>query len=210
MFIVKGISEMSNTEVSIPASFKEVLREKVLAAYVDMIPKEQLDALIYSEVDAWFNTPQLTTIEQTRITVANPAYDPKASSAYSAGNKTLTRDCLVFGSKMTPFRHMVWTTLHEHFKPVFNGIVNDSEEKLSGDLREWLKTSAADSINSTGKALFTSLAMGMSATMLNAAMQQAITSSHFSLTAALNAAGVRSDVANNLPTANPPFVPPSV
>jgi hypothetical protein len=190
-----------SSNISIPVDMKEFLRQKILGAYMEVIPKDRLDELIETEVRNFFETEQLLTVQETQIAVDNPSYDPKSYRS----DRTLKRDCLTFGSKMTPFRQLVWSTLHQHLQPVLSAILADNQSKLNKDLGEWVTEIASPVVADTNKATFTYLATSMSSMMLRNAMQNAITTSHNNMQAALMHVGINSAAIDSIP---PPIVPP--
>ena len=61
---------MSNSDLAIanlPQTFRETLREKVMAATLDLIPKEVLDGYISREITAFFESEELLTVKETEV-----------------------------------------------------------------------------------------------------------------------------------------------
>lgn len=191
---------MSN-DVALPSQFKDVIRERILSAFMDLIPKEKIDELVELEIKAFFETEQLLTVTQTTIEVDNPKYEP---GSYGYGNdKKIKRDALVLGSKMTPFRQLVWTTLHTALAPQLLAIINDENSALKLDLQEWMHEKAKPDLNVSNKDLFNTMATGMATMLLRNTMMDAASSAHMTLTAAFSNAGLNM---NNMPGM---FVPPA-
>lgn len=191
---------MSN-DVALPSQFKDVIRERILSAFMDLIPKEKIDELVEIEIKAFFETEQLLTVTQTTIEVDNPKYE---SGSYGYGNdKKIKRDALVLGSKMTPFRQLVWTTLHTELAPQLLAIINDENSALKLDLQEWMYEKAKPDLNVSNKDLFNTMATGMATMLLRNTMMDAASSAHMTLTSAFQNAGLNM---NNMPGM---FVPPA-
>lgn len=191
---------MSN-EVALPSQFKDVIRERILSAFMDLIPKEKIDELVELEIKAFFETDQLLTVTQTTIEVDNPKYE---AGSYGYGNdKRIKRDAMVLGSKMTPFRQMVWATLHTALAPQLLAIINDEGSELRVSLQEWLTEKAKPDLNVANKDLFNTMAMGMVAMLLRNCVMDAASSAHMTMTSAFQNAGLNM---NNMPGM---FVPPA-
>lgn len=186
------------SEVALPTQFRDILRERILSSFMDLIPKEKINELVDGEIKAWFETEQLLTITQTTIEVDNPKYEP---GKYHHGNdRTHKRDHLVVGSKMTPFRQLVWTTLHQELTPRIRAIINDENSGLGTDLKTWLETQAQPNLAATNKELFSNMSMGMSTLILRTTMTDAIHASHVMMTTAFANAGMNT---SNMPV----FIP---
>lgn len=190
----------SSTSIVENSSFKDAMRERILAACMDLIPREKVDELIDAEVQAFFTTEQLLTVQTTKVEVANPRYDNSKYGGYD-NSRMVTRECLAFGSKMTPFRQLVWTVLHEYVYPIVKASLDEENSAAKIELDKFMIETATPQLNEGYKSLFSHLAVGMSAYMVNKAMQDAVTMSHFNLTSALAAVGMN---INNLPPAVQP------
>ena len=190
---------MSSTEVTLPAAFKDIMREKILVAYVDLVPKEQLDALLNKEIEAFFSSELIMTVEQTKIEIKNPSYDSLRGSGYS-NERFLTRNCLALGSKMTPFRQLVWSTLYDHIKPKIEKVFEDDKSKANTELDKWFAETVVPESQTVSKQLFTQLASAMSATMFHRTMYSAISTSHSNLLNSLSQAGLNPDVISRIST----------
>lgn len=174
------------TEVALSSNFKDVMREKILAAFVDLIPQEQFDKMLEAEIKAFFETPDFLTIQQTTLEVPNPRYNP--TDRWSEPN--LKKECFVFGNKMTPFRQMVWTVLHNELTPKIKTIVDDEKSQTNVALEAWLKEQAMPQLKESNTSLFTHLALGMSALMMRNTLSEAIHTSHSNLLMAWQSAGM--------------------
>lgn len=189
-----------STDVALPSQFKDVIRERILSTFLDLIPKDEIDKLVEKEIKAFFETEAILTVNQTQIEIANPQYDPKRNSGYN-NEKTIKSDAIAFGSKMTPFRQLVWTTLHTELAPKLKAMISEDTSTFKTELDAWMVEQARPQLNNTNKALFTHLALGMSAMLLRNTMSEAISASHMNLRMALQNAGCNT---SNMPA---PFFP---
>lgn len=121
------------SDISSSQSFREMLRELTIGAFVELIPKEALDKMLDAEIKGFFESEQFLSLEQRRIEVENPQYN---SSNYSS-SRTLTKECIVTYSKMTPFRQMVWSALHENLKPKIAALLNAEKDQALSELDKW-------------------------------------------------------------------------
>lgn len=192
------------TELALPSTFKDMLREKILSMCMDMIPKEKLDELIEKEVKDFFDTEQLLTIKETTITVDNVNYDPRANSWETNGKKKLDCPTLTFGSKMTPFRQLVWSCLYQHLKPKIEQVFEEEHSAANVALVTWMAETARPGIKDSYVSQFSHLSTVMSSVMLQNVLQAAMNQSHDNLKMALQQAGVDT---RNLPMFPRPRVP---
>lgn len=197
---------MSSTDVTIPAAFKDVMREKILAAYVEFVPKEQLDILLANEISAFFETEMILTVAETKIEFNNPNYKPNGYSNYDNKPK-LERTALAFGSKMTPFRQLVWSELHKHIQPTIEGIFKDNNSAVNTELNNWFAETVQPVSGNVSKDLFTQLSAAMSASMFHRSMTSAIAITHSNMMASFATVGV--DV-GRIPTVPFQQVPPII
>lgn len=196
------ILKMSN-EIALPQQFKDAAREKILTMFIDLIPKEQLDEYIAKEVKAFFETETILTVTPTRIEVENPQYDKTRNDSYG-NQKYLSRECVAFGSKMTPFRQLAWTVIHEHIKPKFEAQLTAEDSDLKKQFDEQLGIGVGDIAENNRK-----LVAGISTTMVSYMFRQtfadAVNLSHFNLKQALQNIGVDYSKVQSLPN---PWIPP--
>lgn len=178
---------MSN-ELALPSNVKDILKEKVLVAFMGLIPEEKLNEYIDNEVKAFFETEQMLTIEQTTVTVDNPSYKP--NSRYDYDKKELSLPAIQFGSKMTPFRQMVWSILFAAVKPRIEDIILDSNSTLHKELDKWIIDKVQPEVNGTCKTLFDSTAMHMSSIFLHKTLRDALTTAHMNVHNALINTGI--------------------
>lgn len=181
---------MSNGIVT-QGAFQDALRKRIMESFMDLVPAEKLDGLIDVEIKAFFETEQLLTVKNTEVEVENPAYEPgKSGYGYSSSSRTLKRECLAFGSKMTPFRQMVWTALHEHLAPKLKAHLEAEHSDTKQKLDEWLSVTAQPGLDSGKTSLFTQLSMGMSNMMLSRIMADALQTAHYNMMQSMNAVGL--------------------
>jgi hypothetical protein len=162
---------------------------------MDLIPKEKIDELVDKEINAFFETEQLLTVEVTKVEVDNPNYEPSRGYGYN-NEKKITREAIAFGSKMTPFRQLVWTELHQHLQPKIKALLTAEDSKVKAEMDKWVNQSAAPVLHENYQSMFTHLAMGMSNMMLHRMMRDAATTAHANMAMALSSVG--------LPTGNLP------
>lgn len=194
---------MSSTIVALPTAFKDIMREKILVAYVDLVPKEQLDALLNKEIEAFFSSEQVLTVEETKIQIDNPNYSSSKGNAYS-NERYLNKSCIVFGSKMTPFRQLVWSTLYNYIKPKIQTVFDDDKSKANTELDKWFIETVKPQSETVSKELFTQLASSMSATMFHRTMQTSIGVTHTNLLNSLIQTGLSPDLISRIQTT--PFI----
>ena len=101
---------------NLPQTFRENLREKVMAATLDLIPKEVLDNYISREITAFFENEELLTVKETEVVMDNPRWDQSKYTGYG-NEREIKLKAIAFGSRMTPFRQLVWTLLYTDLRP---------------------------------------------------------------------------------------------
>lgn len=171
-----------------PASFKDKLRERILSQFADLIPPEQMEALINAEIKAFFETPQLLTVQSTKVEIDNPSYEPGKGHGWNNERK-IQRECLAFGSHMTPFRQMVWTCLHDHLSPILRSELEKSESSIRKELDSWVTMDATPDLNSACRVQMSQLANTMAATMLSGVLKSAAQTAHYNMKMSLQAMG---------------------
>ena len=173
--------------------FKAKMRERILGAFTDLMPPAELDALVESEVKAFFHTERLLTVETTKVELKNPQYEPAKGWGY--GNEpTVKRECLAFGSQMSPFRQLVWSELHQHLQPKLKEAFNDHTAKVSVELNKWVADIAKPAVGEVNSGMFSQIATGMSAAMLHGVLVNAASTAHLNLTTALSKVGYQNDI----------------
>jgi hypothetical protein len=169
------------------AGFREKMRERILAAYVDLIPAEQFDAMLKAEVKAFFETESMLTVKQTQVTVDNPTYKTDTWSS----NRTVDVPALVFGSKMTPFRQLVWSAIHQHLQPLVSQCLADTDTEVGQEIAEWASKSLKPGLDVANKIDFQKLSVAMSSQMFAMTLRQASETSNLNLQNAFLQAGMR-------------------
>lgn len=190
-----------STALEFSSTFRDTMRERILSSLIGLMPKEKIDELVASEVRAFFETSQLLTVSATSVEVDNPQYS--AGSGYHQDRK-IKKECLAFGSKMTPFRQLVWSTLHAAIEPQLQTILTDNDSELKVDLGKWLLEKAKPDLTGCNKELFNNMVIGMAAVQLRNTMLEAMNASHMNLRNALGASGFNTA---NMPEMMVPYPP---
>ena len=173
---------------NLPQTFRETLREKVMAATLDLIPQEVLDGYISKEIKAFFETEQLLTVKETEVVIDNPNFDSNRGSGY--GNERKHRvAALAFGSQMTPFRQLVWTALYTDLRPKIAAMLVDEESTVRKELREWLEVTVKVDMAETNRTVFSNLANTMSRSMFHGVLYDAVNMSYANMRTSLQAMG---------------------
>lgn len=189
------------TIANLPQTFRDMLREKVMAATIDLIPPEVLDEYISREVKAFFECEELLTIKETEVMVDNPRFDSSKSAGY--GNQhQLKMQALAFGSKMTPFRQLVWTALYTDLRPRLEALLADEESTVRKELNEWIDVTVKVDMAETNRTMFSNLANTMSRSMFHSVLHNAVSTSYMNMHSALCAMGADT---SRMPSV--PFVP---
>ncbi len=173
---------MSNIELA--SNFKDVLREKVLETFMGLIPQDKIQEYIDKEIYAFFEQEQLLTITESKIEVENPNYNPRSSSY--GNEKKLTRDCITFGSKMTPFRQLVWNEIYTYIKPKVSELLQSENSSLKKELDTWFTTKVTVDLKESNTTMFNNLAVAMAGSMMSNTIKTAIDISNMNITNALN------------------------
>lgn len=182
------MSELTSM-ASMPATFKDALRDRVLKSTLDLMPPDLLGEYIDREIKAFFDTEQLLTVAPTKVVVDNPSYDSnKGYNSYS-NEKQLSKETLAFGSKMTPFRQMVWGVLFEHLRPRMVKIVDDETSAVRVELDKWIAETSVPVIGATNKTMFNSLASTMASTMFHNAISQSVSHANMNIRSAMASMG---------------------
>lgn len=169
--------------------FRTALKEKVLGALVELIPEEEFNNMLNAEVKAFFESEQLLVIEQGKVQIDNPRYNP--SNGYQYGNdKTITKDCMVLNIKMTPFRQLVWKYLSEYVSNQVSDVINSEHSAVKQELDKWFVEVATDDINETQRALINKFVMTGSMGIINSTISTANSLAKATMISALQQAGV--------------------
>lgn len=173
---------------NLPQTFRETLREKVMAATLDLIPKEVLDNYISKEIMAFFEAEQMLTIKETEVTVDNPRWDSTKYTGY--GNERFYKmQAIAFGSHMTPFRQLVWTLLYTDLRPKLEAMLADEENTVRKELNDWIDVTVKVNMAETNRTMFSNLANTMSRSMFHGVLYDAVNMSYMNMRNALQAMG---------------------
>lgn len=193
---------MSDNNLTLTGDFKDRIRAKLRETIAGLIPDDALDSMLEAEIKEFFHTQQLLTVTETKVTVDNPQYDHKRSSGY--GNQPqLERSALVFGSKMTPFRQLVWSEVHQWLSPKVKKILDSEHNFAVTELNQWLSDKVTPTVQVTYRTMFSHLATNMAGVMFNRMMVDAVNLSHENMKMSLNSVGVQT---HQMPVI-PPFLP---
>lgn len=174
---------MSNIELA--TNFKDVLRQKVLETFMGLIPEEQIQDYINKEIYAFFEQEQLLTINESKVEIDNPQYDPKRNSGYG-NEKKVSKDCITFGCKMTPFRQLVWNEIYNFIKPKVSELLTEENSKLKVELDKWFIEQVTPDINQTNTTMFNNLAVAMAGSMMSNTIRTALDYSNMNIRNALD------------------------
>jgi len=188
----------ASTQLDIPQSLRDQVRERVLSALVGFFSEEQLDTMIMAEINAFFTTDTLLTVQETRVNVDNPHYGQNGD-----WQRTKERSSLAFGSKMTPFRQMVWSIMHQHLTPVFQKALETEGTAVQVAFSKWVGDLMVPDMKATEQTLFQQTAMMMAMSMFATSMRDAVTKSHVNMTASFMSMGL--DVSRIPPLPDKPF-----
>ena len=193
---------MSSELAHLPQQFREKLVDQVLQSFMGMLPKEKVDEMIEKEVMAFFETEQILTISETKLEITNPMYDPK--DRWSEPNKKV--DALVFGAKMTPFRQLVWSCMHQHLTPIVKEAIDASVEKHREALTDWMNDTFTKPVEA-GAQVSVGSQLNHAATMMMASVYDAaLRSAHENMRMAFQAVGADQARIANMPV---PFYSPT-
>ena len=184
------------------SDFNKILKEKVLNAFMGLIPEEQLQKYIDNEINNFFENEQLVSLNNEKIEIKNPNYD---TSNWS-NSRTITKECLVANSKMTPFRQLVWRELHEFLQPKITTIINDEHSATGAKINEWLLGEVKQGIHEASSYNFSNMAMAMGGFMFHSALKSASEASRAQLIDGLGKAGLVNPH-NSIPSFIFPFQP---
>ena len=168
-----------------------------MSAVMGLIPEDQMDALLQSEVDAFFKEEQLMGLKQEMVTTPNPGFKPGEGGYYN--KRYIETDMLVFKMKMTPFRQTVWNMIHEFIAPKITAVFDDVKSQTRQELDTWIVESVTPQAKEGHKINFNQIAVGMSSHMFANTMRIANEMSVNNLKSAMNTMGVSADVINRVP-----------
>lgn len=182
---------MSNSDLALanlPQTFRETLREKVMAATLDLIPKEVLDGYISREITAFFESEELLTVKETEVVMDNPRWDQSKYTGYG-NEREIKLKALAFGSHMTPFRQLVWTLMYTDLRPKLEALLNDEASNVRKELNDWIEVTVKVSMAETNRSVFSNLANTMSRSMFHGVLYDAVNMSYANMRNALQAMG---------------------
>lgn len=174
---------MSSSNIALPQTLRDKLRDTVLERFIDLIPEEQLQTYIDSEVKAFFDTEQVLALDRKNVSVTNGGY-------YRATDKD--EFCLNITAKMTPFRQLVWSCVHEHIRPKLETMLKDEHNSVTKELSKWTEDVKPKVVNDVGSML-SSLAVSMSNAMWEKTLYSANKNAHEQLKLSLNSIGVNTN-----------------
>ena len=131
---------------------------------------------------------QMLTIQETTITEANPNYSPSNHSHYNQPKREAK--ALVYGSKMTPFRQLVWTTLHCYLAPKLKAMLDEEKTEAVKALDEMLVSNIAPQVKATYKENFNCLANAMSLNMFQTYLKSSIALAHNNMVMSFQQVGI--------------------
>lgn len=179
------------TVVTQNPDFKKVLQEKVLNAFLGLIPEATLNEYVEKEIKAFFEYEQILTIDKKQIKIPNPNGN---RSGYGYGNEpTITKDEFVISAPMAPFRQLVWSELYSYLQPIVKQQIEDETTKTRKALNEWVLNSMKDTVSLSYKINFESLAILNSKMILGNIYKRSVEMSNANLNMALNTIGYRND-----------------
>ena len=152
-------------ELELPQDFKTAMREKILASVMGLIPPEKINALIESEINAFFNL-------EVQLTFVSISYSSRAEM------QTL----------MTPFRQMVWAELTKVIRPTVETAIKDKTERLRSSVTQYL-TEVDTQVSEGTNAVVDRMVRAASASMLSYSIGNAIANSQRSIEEGLRNAG---------------------
>lgn len=173
---------------NLPQTFRETLREKVMAATLDLIPKEVLDNYISKEITAFFESEELLTVKETEIVVDNPRWDSTKYTGYG-NERQIKLQAIAFGSHMTPFRQLVWTLLYTDLRPKLEAMLADEESTVRKELNDWIDVTVKVNMAETNRTMFSNLANTMSRSMFHGVLYDAVNMSYMNMRNALSCMG---------------------
>lgn len=175
------------TVITQDPDFKKILQEKVLNAFMGLIPEETLNQYLEKEIKAFFEYEQILTIDKKQIKIPNPNGN---RSGYGYGNDpTITKDEFVISAPMAPFRQLVWSELYSYLQPIIKQQIEDETTKTHKALDEWVLNSVKDTVSVSYKINFESLAVLNSKMILGNVYKRSVTMANTNLSMAMNILG---------------------
>lgn len=182
--------------IAFPAAFQDKLRDALFEKFMELFPKEQLDKAIADEIDAYFNS---NVGEFTQATLQIPA-----PTEYNSRN-TRSVEVLKTFTPISPFRQLVWSSLHNHLKPILAELLKDRATEFHKALLEHLTQELP--LNASIREQTRMLGVAMSSSMVSSAMLAAQQAAHENLKRALLATGMDYNMVNSMPCIQATHVP---
>ena len=192
---------MSNA-IAFPAAFQEKLRDSLFEKFMELFPKEQLDHAIQAEINAFFTT-EVAPFVKTTVKVKNPNYRCSWDQEY------IDAPALTSSIKITPFRQLIWTQMHEHLQGVVQEVIEDRKSEYGKAFAEYLNQHLKPAVGESLTANMQTIGIAMSSTLMSAAMKSAADSSYSMLHNAMRHMEVSQDVINQIHPAPLPVIPGS-
>lgn len=177
------------TLTTMPSDFKSALKEKILGAFIDLIPEEQFNEMLNEEIKAFFESEQIVAVTEGKMEVNNPKYNPTSNQIYG-NTKTLTKECMTLSMKVSPFRQLVWSTLYSHLSEKIEEVVKSEHSQVGKSLAEWFETKAKGEIKETQSSMIERYAMAGGMGMLSSVLLNASLTSKATIMSALQQTGV--------------------
>ena len=180
---------MADIALTQNSDFRKHLREKLLGALVELIPPEEFDKMLDEEVKAFFYTEQLLTVEL--MDVHKNGVRTRTTSHTGFGyHEPAERQVLAFGSRMTPFRQMVWTILHEALSGHIKSTLDNEESEIKNEFTKTLVNSIQPTVKEVGMGMFSQLSNAMAMGMMSNVLHQAASDVNIVLHDAFQRAGM--------------------
>lgn len=182
---------MSNNAITFPAAFQEKLRDSLFEKFMELFPKEQLDKAIQDEINAFFTT-EVAPFVKTTVRIENPNYRG------SWDNKYIDEPAVTSSLKITPFRQLIWTQMHEHLQGIVKEIIEDRKSEYGKAFSEYLNQQLKPAVGESLTANMQTIGVAMSSTLMSAAMKSASDSSCLMLQNAMRHMGASYEVINGI------------
>lgn len=193
---------MSNNAIAFPAAFQEKLRDSLFEKFMELFPKDQLDNAIQEEINAFFTT-EVAPFVKTTVRVENPNY------RNSWDNKYIDEPAVTSSLKITPFRQLIWTQMHEHLQGIVKEVIEDHKSEYGKAFAEYLNQQLKPAVGESLTTNMQTIGVAMSSTLMSAAMKSAADSSYTMLQNAMRQMGVPYDVINGVNPVHFPVLPGS-
>ena len=180
---------MADIALTQNSDFRKHLRERILGALVELIPPEEFDSMLDEEVKAFFYTEQLLTVELMDVHKNGVRMRTTSNTGYGY-HEQAERQVLAFGSRMTPFRQMVWTILHEELSGHIKDALDNNEDGIKNEFTKTLVDSIQPTVKEVGLGMFSQLSNAMAMGMMSNVLKQAASDVTIVLHGAFQRAGI--------------------